>query len=137
MLQLIFWILKSILILLIFYLLVPTFVNSITRNHWSKLPLFLFFALLASIFMAWLHYVPYILFFVWIVLTRYSLQAMTEDKFIKEASMAINKPLFYISLYLYVIIACFFAWLLQAEIVSKYDPTGKGVFLWKYILGLK
>lgn len=131
----IFWVLKSLAILGIFQFVVPTVVNAATGNRWIKLPVMLFFAIVAGIFMAWLHYVPYLLIFLWLVLNKYTLRTMTEVKFRSEAGMKINKPLFYISSYSYVILACLSAWFFQAELMTTGNPTGQGVLLWKYILG--
>ena len=134
--QVIIWLGKSLLILGIFHLVVPTVVNSLTRNSWAKLPVMLLFAFVAAIFMAWLDYVPYLIFFVWLSLTYYTLQVMTEAKFEREADMRMNKPVFYVSSYSYVVMACLLAWLFQVEIVTG-DPAGPGMPLWRYWLGIK
>ena len=86
--------------------------------------------------MAWLQYVPCILFFLWLALNKHALRAMTEEKFESEAGMKINKPLFYISSYSYIVLACFSAWFFQAELITTGDPTGQGVLLWKHLIGL-
>ena len=130
----IFWVLKSLAILGIFQFVVPSIVNALTGNRWIKLPIMLVFAILAGIFMAWLQYVPCILFFLWLVLNKHTLRAMTEEKFESEAGMKINKPLFYISSYSYIILACFSAWFFQAELITTGDPTGQGVLLWKHLV---
>ena len=64
----------------------------------------LLFAFVAAIFMAWLDYVPYLIFFVWLSLTYYTLQVMTEAKFESEADMRMSKPVFYVSSYSYVVV---------------------------------
>ncbi len=129
----IIWLLKSVVILGIFHFLLPTLANATTRNRLIKLPVMLVLAILAGIFMAWLKYVPYLLFLLWIVLTKYSLSAMTEEKFESEAGMQINKPLFYISSYLYVVLACVSALFLQTEscVGDMCIP------LWKYLLNIE
>jgi hypothetical protein len=132
----IIWIGKSLLILAIFHLAVPTVVNTATRNSWSKLPAMLFCAVAAGAFMAWLHYVPYLLFFIWLSLMYYTLQVMTERKFESEAGMTMSKPVFYISSYSYVVLSCLLAWLFQTEVVTD-DPSGPGTPLWRYLMGLK
>ena len=91
----IFWVLKSLTILVIFQIAVPVMVNATTGNRWIKLPVMLTFAVLAGIFMAWLNYVPYLLFFLWLSLNKHTLRAITEEKFESEAGMKINKPLFF------------------------------------------
>lgn len=133
----IIWIGKSLLILGIFHMVVPPLVNGATRNSWTKFPAMIFCAFVAGAFMAWLRYVPYLLFFAWLSLTYYTLQAMTERKFETEAGMRMSKPVFYISSYSYVIVACALAWFLQMEIVSVSDPTGPGTPLWRHLLGIK
>ncbi len=132
----IIWIGKSLLILVIFHLVVPTVVNTATRNRWAKLPVMLLCAFVAGAFMAWLRYVPFLLFFVWLALTHYTLQAMTERKFESEAGMRMNKPVFYVSSFSYVVVACLLAWFFQMEIFAG-DPSGPGTPLWKHLLGLK
>jgi hypothetical protein len=109
----IIWIEKSLLILAIFHFVVPPGVNAVTRNSWAKLPAMLFCAVGAGAFMAWLHYVPFLLFFVWLSLTYRMLQAMKERKFENEAGMRMNRPVFYVSSYSYVVVACLLAWFLQ------------------------
>lgn len=131
----IIWIGKSLLILGIFHFGVPTVVNAATRNSWAKLPVMLFCAFVAGVFMAWLRYVPYLLFFAWLSLTYYTLQAMTERKFESEAGMRMSKPVFYVSSYSYVVVACLLAWFFQGEIVT--GLSGPGTPLWKHLLGLK
>ena len=131
----IFWILKSLAILGIFQFVVPSVVNAITGNRWVKLPVMLSFAILAGIFMAWLNYIPYLLFFLWLALNKHTLHIMTEEKFESESRMKINKPLFYISSYSYIIFACLLAWFLQAELVTTGNPTSEGIILWKHLFG--
>ena len=133
--SLIVWICKSLLILVVFHFVAPIVVDTHTRNSWIKLPIMLFLAAVAGVFMAWLHYVPYLLFFVWLSLTYRTLQAMKEQKFETEAGMRMNKFLFYISHYSYVVLSCLLAWFFQAEIVP--DPSGPWMPLWRYSLGLK
>lgn len=128
------WLLKSLVILGIFHLALPTVVNATTGNSWAKLPLMILLGLMAGIFMAWLHYVPYLLFFLWLALNKYTLAAMLESKFEHESQMRINKPLFYVSSYSYIVIACAFAWLIQVEICRGIDPMGPCAPLWKHLL---
>ncbi len=134
-LDLIYWLLKSILIIGIFHFAIPPIVNTFTRNSWIKLPIMIILGLLAGIFMAWMKYVPYLLFFLWLVLNKYSLSAMLEPKFETKAKMQILKSVFYISSYTYVVIACASAWFLQIKIGQKADSIGSCIPLWKYLLG--
>jgi len=60
---------------------------------------------------------------------------MTEEKFESELGMKINKPLYYISSYSYIILACLLAWFFQAEVFPTGDTNGNGIPLWKYLLG--
>jgi len=85
--------------------------------------------------MAWLSYVPYLLFFLWLALTHYSLQSMTEKKFEDKAGIRTRKPVFYVSSYLYVVFSCFLAWLFQVEVVTG-NPNGPAVPLWSHWLGI-
>jgi hypothetical protein len=130
----IIWLAQTLLILGIFHLIVPTVVNGLTRNSWAKLPVMLLCAFVAAVFMAWMGYMPFLLFLVWVYLTYYTLQAMTEPKFESEAGMKVNKPVFYISSYSYVVVACLLAWFFQTETLS---PSGQWMPLWRHLLGLK
>ena len=86
--------------------------------------------------MAWLHYVPYILIIIWLLLNKNTLAAMCEPRFESEAAMSINKPVFYLSTYLYIITACVSAWLFQIEVVYSNYPSERIMPLWKHLLGL-
>lgn len=128
------WIAQSLLILGIFHMAIPTIVHAKTRNSWLKLPVMIGLAVAAGAFMAWLGYVPYLLFFLWLLLTHYTLKAMRERKFEADSGMNINKPVFYISSYVYVVLACVLAWLFQIQMAST--ATGPGTPLWKELLGV-
>jgi len=132
----IIWIGKSLLILAIFHFGVPTFVDAATRNSWAKLPAMLFCAIVAGVFMAWLRYAPYLLFFLWLILTYYNLQVMTERKFENESGMRMSKPVFYLASYSYVVLSCLLAWFFQIEVVVG-DPRVTWVPLWRHLLGLQ
>lgn len=131
----ILWIGKGLLILGIFHFVVPSIVNAYTRNSWVKLPIMLFLAIVAGAFMSWLRYVPYLLLFIWLSLTYYTLQVMMERKFESEAGMRVNKPVFYVSSYSYVLLSCLLGWFFQAEVIVD-DPSGLGTPLWKHLFGL-
>ena len=133
------WLLKSVLILGIFHYGLPPIVDTVTRNSWLKLPVMLFLGLCAGVFMAWLGYVPYLLVLVWLGLNRRTLAVMFGPKFQAEAQMTIGRtirrPVFAVSSYAYIVIACASAWFLQAELVGA-DPSGTGIPLWRYLLGV-
>ncbi len=131
----ILWIGKSLLILGIFHFVVPSIVDAYTRNSWVKLPIMLFLAIVAGAFMAWLRYVPYLLLFIWLSITCYTLQAMMERKFESEADTRISKPVFYVSSYTYVLLSCLLGWFFQAEVVVG-DASGSGTPLWRQLFGL-
>lgn len=126
------WLLKSLAILAIFHFLIPPIINTATRNSWLKLPIMIIVGLLAGVFMAWLHYVPYVLFFLWLALNKYSLDVMAKATFEGEAQI-INKPVFFISTYSYIIIACVTAWFLQMEVIQGSDPNSPGFPLFRYL----
>ena len=130
------WLLKSVLILGIFHFVLPTIVNAATRNSWAKLPVLIVLGLVAGVFMAWLHYVPYLLFFLWLAFNKYTLAAMLEPKFESEAQMTIRKPVFYVSSYTYIVVACVSAWFLQVEIVQGSAPNAVDIPLWRYLFGI-
>jgi hypothetical protein len=129
------WLLKSLSILAIFHFSLPPIINSATRNSWLKLPIMITVGLLAGVFMAWLHYVPYVLFFLWLALNKYSLDVMAKATFEGEAQIT-NKPVFYISTYSYIIIACVTAWFLQMEAILGSDPNGPGFPLFRHLFRL-
>jgi len=129
------WLLKSVVILGLFHFALPPIINATTRNSWVKLPVMLILGLVAGVFMAWLHYVPYLLFFLWLALNKHTLAAMLEPKFEAEANMRIRKSVFYVSSYTYIVVACAFAWFLQMEIVQVSDPSDPAIPLWKYLIG--
>ena len=129
------WLLKSVLILGIFHFALPPIVNAITRNSWVKLPIMVVLGFLAGIFMAWLHYVPYLLFFLWLALNKHTLAVMLEPKFEAEANMTIRKSVFYVSSFTYIVVACAAAWFLQTEVIQGSDPSGPGIPLWKHLIG--
>lgn len=129
------WVGKSLLILLIFHFLLPSVVHTHTRNSWVKIPLMVVLACAAGFFMTWMQYVPYLLVFVWLAVTRGTIGVMEERWFQRDAGFRINPKMFYWSSYLYVILSCLLAWFLQAEI-SPHSPAGPWIPLWKHLLGL-
>ena len=129
------WLFKSVVILGLFHFAIPPIVDATTGNSWAKLPVMLVLGLVAGIFMAWLHYVPYLLFFLWLALNKHTLAVMLEPKFEAEANMRIRKSVFYVSSYTYIVVACASAWFLQMGIVQGTDPTGPGIPLWKHLIG--
>lgn len=133
MMAFLIWIGQSLLILGVFHFVVPTLVHMRTRNSWWKLPTMLFFAVTAAAFMTWLGYMPFLLFFVWIPWTHYTIQAMTEPKFESQANLVINKPLFVIASYAYVILSCVLAWLFQTEIATG-TPPNSATPIWRVLL---
>lgn len=134
--KLLIWLGQTFVILFIFYFVLPSLINAYTRNSWIKLPIMLFFAILAGIFMAWLKYVPGLLLPVWIAMTYHTLKSMQEKIFIHESNLLINKPLFYFSSYSYIIVACLTAYFLQTDVVTIANPMAKGIPLWQHILKL-
>lgn len=126
------WLLKSLAILAIFHFALPPIINAATRNSWLKLPIMVIVGLLAGVFMAWLHYVPYVLFFLWLALNKYSLDVMAKTTFEGKAKIT-NKPVFYISTYSYIIIACATAWFLQMEAIQGSDPNSPGFPLFRHL----
>ena len=126
MIEVAVWLLKSVIILGIFHFAIPPVVNAITRNSWAKLPSMVLLGLVAGVFMAWLHYIPYLLFFLWLALNKYTLAAMLESKFEHRAKMRIAKPVFYASSYSYIVIACAFALFLQVD-THGLTPVALGI----------
>lgn len=129
------WLLKSALILAIFHFVLPVLVNSHSQNSWIKLPMMLVLGIVAGIFMAWLQYVPYLLFFLWLALNKSTLAVMLEPNFEAEANMRIRKSVFYVSSYMYIVVACASDWFFQMKTVQGADPSGQGIPLWKHLIG--
>ncbi len=48
----------------------------------------------------------------------------------------IRRPVFAVSSYAYVVVACASAWFLQVELVGA-DPSGAAVPLWRHLLGVR
>jgi len=131
LLRLIVWALKSLLILGVFHYALPPIVDAFTRNSWVKLPIMLALGLCAGVFMAWLGYVPYLLFFIWLGLTRRALAIIFSPEFGGDR-IIIRRPVFAVSAYAYIVIACATAWFLQIELVG--EPSGASVLLWRHLL---
>jgi len=66
----------GVVILGLFHFAIPPIVDTITRNSWVKLPVMLILGFVAGVFMAWLHYVPYLILFFWLALNKYTLAVM-------------------------------------------------------------
>jgi len=124
------WLLETILLLGLFNFVATPLVQALTRNRWIQIPISALLALPSAALMAWMRYVPYLLFFVWATLNYHSLKLMERGKFEADAGMRINKPLFWISSYLYIVLTCALAWFLQMEIGSGDHWTP----LWKHLL---
>lgn len=136
MLALLIWILKTLFFIGLFQFLIPPIVNGLTGNSWLKLPIFILFSIPSAILMAWLNYPPYLLFVILLLLNYRNLKALTQPKFEAEAGMRINKPLFWVSTYSYIVFSCGLALFLQMQIVQTISP-GQEIPppLWKYLLG--
>ncbi len=128
------WLLESALILGVFHLAIPPAVHAYTRNSWIKFPVMTAIGIAAGVFMAWLNYLPYFLFFIWLGCTKFSLAGLTGPKFEEEAHMIMRRPVFYVSRYAYVVIACASALFLQVEVESA-THSGSFVPLWRHLLG--
>jgi hypothetical protein len=129
------WALKSLLILGVFHYALPPIVDAATRSSWVKLPVMLALGLGAGAFMAWLGYVPYVLLFIWLGLTRRALAVIFAPEFGGDR-IVIRRPVFAVSSYAYVVVACASAWFLQVELVGA-DPSGAAVPLWRHLLGVR
>lgn len=121
--------LKSIIIFVLFQLAIPPVVHTITGNRWVKLPVFLVVGILAGIFMAWLHYVPFLLFIFMLGGNKHSLDMMQEPEFKARVREPIRKPVYYVSTYSYIIVACVSASIFQAEVVDSTDPRKPATLL--------
>ena len=129
------WLLKSVAILGIFHFILPPVVHATTRNSWAKFPVMVALWLMAGVFMALLHYVPYLLCFLWLALNKFTLEAMVEAKFEAQSQMRVRKSVFYVSSYTYIVIACASAWFLQMEIAQRAEPGSPWIPVWKYLIG--
>jgi len=131
------WLFKSVLFFGILHFAVLPIADAITRNSWFKLPLMILLALPSGVFMAWFNYVPDLLLLFWCGANYYTLKTMDEEKFKSEIGMKINKPLFWISSYCYIVLTCLVAIFLQMEIGSL-GPNGvQHTPLWKHLFGLQ
>lgn len=135
---LILWILKSIFLLGLLHFCVPVAVHAVTLNSWWKLPVLLILGILAGVLMAWMHYVPYLLIFVWLALTHHTLAATFkpefQEQFEETNGQPINKAVFRVSIYAYVIVACVSAYFFQTDIVREGASGRVVVPLWSALL---
>jgi len=135
---LIVWILKSIFLLGLLQFCVPVLINAVTLNSWWKLPVMLVLGVLAGILMTWMHYVPYLLIFVWFSLTHHTLAATFKPEFKEQfednTGVPIREAVFKVSAYAYVIVACASAYFFQAEIVRQGASGRVVVPLWSALL---
>lgn len=127
------WLFKTLVLLGLFHFVVIPVMHALTRNSWFKLPLAICLAVPSAILMAWLHYVPFLLLVGWLSLNYHSLKVMEESQFEAQARMQINRPLFWLSSYSYIILSCLLGWFLQAEVV---DASGRAVSAWRFLLGI-
>ncbi|CCO21985.1 hypothetical protein [Maridesulfovibrio hydrothermalis] len=132
MIDLLIWIGKTCLILILFNFLFPPILHKLTCNNWIKFPLFICLGIGAGIFMAWMTYVPYFLLFIWIFLEKNTLAEMLTPEFAAKIEFMPSKPLFYISSYSYILVACLSAWFLQIEVCLT--SGGEFVPFWKTLL---
>jgi hypothetical protein len=117
LLRLAVWALKGLLILGVFHYALPSVVDAATRNSWVKLPVMLVLGLGAGAFMAWLGFIPFpTLFIIWLGLNSRWLAIIFKPKFGAYAKMTIRRPVFAVSSYAYIIVACASAMFLQAEV---------------------
>lgn len=131
MTDLLIWLGKSILILGFLNFVVLPVCNAITKNSWVKLPLMIFLSIPSAAFIAWLQYVPYLLFVIWVALNHYTLQYMVAGDFEKEAGYKLIRPLFWISSYTYICLTCSLAIFLQMKVGNE----DRWVPLWRFLFG--
>lgn len=121
--DIVYIILKSITILVVFAFILPSIIHAHTMNSILKIPAFILLAFGAAGFMAWLNYIPSLIISIWGLMIYNTIQAMTESKFIKDSGgLIINRPLFYISEYTYLILSCALAYFFQVELLISTSP---------------
>lgn len=131
LLRLSLWALKGLLVLGVFHYGLPPLVDAATRSSWVKLPVMLALGLGAGAFMAWLGFIPFpTLFIIWLGLNARSLAIIFKPTFAADAKMTIRRPVFTVSSYAYIVVACASAMFLQAESVSG----GVSTPLWRDLL---
>jgi hypothetical protein len=137
MLEFVYWLVKSLVLLGVLHFIVPTVLHPLTKNSYWKLPVFLFAGIAGGFAMAALDYVPYIIALLWLYFTHHALKYMSDAGFAAKVGYLPNLLLFRVSSYSYVILACAMAVLLQTEICSVADGSvGQCRPLWKAVVGL-
>lgn len=127
------WVLESAFLLALLHLGIPTVVNAMTMNSWVKLPVMVVIGILAGILMALMHYIPYYLFFIWIALTWRMLPRLFKPEFEEKYGLKLRKPVFYVSTYSYIIVACLTAFFFQGEVMLS-DSPNVWIPLWRSLL---
>ena len=133
--SILWWVLKSVAIIVAFHFVVSSLVHILTKNSWVKLPLMIILGLIAGFVMAWMHYVPFLLFFIWLALNKHYLDEIFSPDFEMRLGRPVNRTVHYVSTYSYIIVACFSAWFLQCEVTRVGSSNGESILLWKQIFG--
>ncbi len=131
------WLFQSVLILLVFGVGFFRVADRLTRNKWTKLSCLIVFGLFAGGFMAWLGYVPFTLFFVWITFTKDYL-ALRSSKASQCRMARVNKIMLSVTVYAYAVTACASAWYFQSTIRGRSisDAANEAFWLDGIIMGL-
>jgi hypothetical protein len=113
------WLGLSGLFYLVSYQAVLNVLDDVTKNSLLKIPAMLLAAVPSAGLMAILHYQFLILFFLTAIANHFRIQSISKEGSKKFAGMEINKPLFYIASYAYLILVLLLADYFQSEELAR------------------
>jgi len=113
------WLALSALFYLVCYVAALNVIDDLTQNSVLKIPAMLGAAVPAAGLMAILHYKPLILIIVTAVANYFRVNALGKPGSKKFAGMAINKPLFFLASYGYLLLVLILALYFQSEAFQK------------------
>jgi hypothetical protein len=124
------------LFFVLLYFVIPPVVHTRTGNSWMKLPVMVGLAIIVAIAMAYVGYVPWLLALLLLPVQYHDLKAMETPAFRQQHVGVFGSPpnmlLYRTATYLYAVVACGLAVLLQVEVV---DSRGARP-LWRDVVGL-
>lgn len=131
-------IILTVMLYCVLQLAIPPLIHSRMMNKWAMIPAMALAGLAAAALIVYLEFPPLLLGIAMFGTTYHTLKVMTEKPFqvqhITNCGEPPKMPLYRISSYLYVGIACIGGQLLQTQSV---DQSGQITLLWKTMLGIQ
>ncbi len=113
------WLVLSGLFYLVCYQAVLNVLDDVTKNSLLKIPAMLVAAVPSAGLMAILHYQFLILFFLSAIANYFRIKSFSQEESKKFAGIKINKPLFFIASYGYLILVLLLADYFQSDELGK------------------